>query len=82
MNDNNGRSSIETETTMSYNTNQLLAQHDQILQEQDRGLETLSHIVQNQKRIATAIGNEVDKQNGKYFSQSIRQTHFYIFCVK
>ena len=31
--------------------------------EQDKGIEALSNIIQNQKRIATTIGNEVDRQN-------------------
>jgi syntaxin 8 len=40
-----------------------MAQHDQIIAQQDRGLDTLSHIISNQKQIALTIGNEVDKQN-------------------
>ena len=61
---NSGRTLYETGDTVNYDNNQLLVQQDRILQEQDRGIETLSHIIQNQKRIATTIGNEVDRQNG------------------
>ena len=32
--------------------------------DQDRGLENLSAIIGNQKRIATTIGKEVERQNG------------------
>jgi hypothetical protein len=38
-------------------------EHNSLI-EQDRGLETLSHIISNQKNIATSIGKEVDRQNG------------------
>lgn len=47
----------------SYSSDQLQAQQDRILHEQDRGIETLSHIVSNQKNIAQSIGREVDRQN-------------------
>ncbi|CAF0950355.1 unnamed protein product [Brachionus calyciflorus] len=53
----------ETNETIGYSSDQLTAQHDRIILEQDRGLETLSHVIQNQKRIASTIGNEVDRQN-------------------
>lgn len=42
--------------------------------DQDRGLETLSHIVRNQKRIATSIGNEVERQNGSL-------SFLFLFCL-
>ncbi len=53
----------ENELTENISNEQLLAQHDRIVLNQDRGLETLSHIVRNQKQIALTIGTEVDKQN-------------------
>jgi hypothetical protein len=58
------RTSYETETTLNYNNRQLMSQQDQILRDQDRGIEALAGIIQNQKRIASTIGNEVDRQNG------------------
>ena len=57
------RASYENETTTGYTSNQLLQQQDRILAEQDKGIETLAGIIQNQKRIATTIGQEVDRQN-------------------
>ena len=57
----------ETDQTMNADSNQLLLQQDRILLDQDRGLDVLSHIIQNQKQIATTIGTETDRQNGKYF---------------
>lgn len=54
---------IENDFTNNLSSNQLMAQHDQIIAQQDRGLDTLSHIISNQKQIALTIGNEVDKQN-------------------
>ena len=56
---------IENDFTNNLSSNQLMAQHDQIMAQQDRGLDTLSHIISNQKQIALTIGNEVDKQNGE-----------------
>ncbi|RNA01320.1 syntaxin-8 [Brachionus plicatilis] len=53
----------ESEETVNFNSEQLSSQHDRIIQNQERGLETLSHVIQNQKRIATTIGGEVDRQN-------------------
>ncbi len=35
----------------------------QHLKEQDRGLDTLAHVIRNQKQIASTIGTEVDRQN-------------------
>ncbi|CAG5130283.1 unnamed protein product [Candidula unifasciata] len=44
--------------------NQDLHQHQQVvIQEQDRGLEALSHVVGRQKQMAIDIGNEVDSQD-------------------
>ncbi|XP_061181988.1 syntaxin-8-like [Saccostrea echinata] len=44
--------------------NQGIAQQQQtIIQEQDRGLESLSKVISRQKQMAIDIGNEVDSQN-------------------
>ena len=54
----------ENQFTNNLSSDQLLAQHDHIIAQQDRGLDTLSHIISNQKQIALTIGSEVDRQNG------------------
>jgi len=54
---------IETSETNVFSSDQLLQHHDRILLEQDRGLDTLTGIVRNQRHVATTIGNEVDRQN-------------------
>lgn len=41
----------------------LQSQQQQILQEQDQGLEALSKVIGRQKQMALDIGNEVDLQN-------------------
>ena len=43
----------------------LQSQQQQILREQDTGLEALSHVIGRQKQMAIDIGNEVDAQNGE-----------------
>ncbi len=53
----------ETEVTAQMSSDQLLAYQERVLADQDRGLENLSAIIGNQKRIATTIGSEVDRQN-------------------
>ncbi|CAL8124167.1 unnamed protein product [Orchesella dallaii] len=43
---------------------QQIRQHQQeMIQEQDRGLEALSEVISRQKNLAQVIGNEVDYQN-------------------
>uniref|UniRef100_A0A1B6ERL7 t-SNARE coiled-coil homology domain-containing protein n=1 Tax=Cuerna arida TaxID=1464854 RepID=A0A1B6ERL7_9HEMI len=42
---------------------QIRQQHQQLLQEQEDGLERLSRVISRQKDIAVTIGNEVDFQN-------------------
>jgi hypothetical protein len=64
---NNGDDRVqESDMTRNISNDQLLSQHDRILVDQERGLETLSHIVRNQKNIAITIGTEIDKQNSEY----------------
>jgi len=53
----------ENEVTIGMNSDQLLAYQDRVIADQDRGLENLSAIIGNQKKIATTIGNEVGRQN-------------------
>jgi hypothetical protein len=53
----------ETEVTVNMSSDQLFAYQERVLADQDKGLETLSAIIGNQKRIATTIGNEVERQN-------------------
>jgi len=53
----------ENEETEEFSSKQLILQQDRALSDQDRGIETLSHIIGNQKNIASAIGREVDRQN-------------------
>lgn len=53
----------ETEVTAAMSSDQLVAYQDRILADQDKGLENLSSIIGNQKKIATTIGGEVNRQN-------------------
>ena len=53
----------ETEYTENIGSDQLISYQDRIMAEQDRGLETLSHIIRNQKQVAITIGSEVERQN-------------------
>jgi len=53
----------ESENTSYLSTDQLLQRNRTSEREQDAGLEALSRVVSQQKRIASAIGNEVDDQN-------------------
>ncbi|KAK5642074.1 hypothetical protein RI129_008241 [Pyrocoelia pectoralis] len=46
-----------------YTVQQLKAQQQEMLQEQDKGLENLSKIISKQKNIAQSISTEVDLQN-------------------
>ncbi|CAL4160323.1 unnamed protein product, partial [Meganyctiphanes norvegica] len=55
----------ESETTTYLSTDQLLQRNRTSEREQDAGLEALSRVVSQQKRIASAIGNEVDDQNDR-----------------
>ncbi len=55
----------ETSYTAAMSNEQVLQYQDRMIADQDRGLENLSAIIGNQKRIASTIGNEVDRQNGK-----------------
>lgn len=62
----------ETEETYVMNSEQLMAYQDRVLADQDRGLENLSSIIGNQKRIAGTIGNEVERQNNLMDSMADR----------
>lgn len=53
----------ESESTSNLSTDQLLHRNRTSEREQDTGLEALSRVVSQQKRIASAIGTEVDDQN-------------------
>ncbi|MPC26262.1 Syntaxin-8 [Portunus trituberculatus] len=53
----------EGENTRHLTTSQLREQQQHLLQEQDQGLEALSTVVSHQRRIASAIGTEVEQQN-------------------
>jgi len=47
--------------------NQIKQMQAQAIAEQDRGLETLSEIIRRQKQMASAIGDEVECQNGSFY---------------
>ena len=52
----------ETSYTAAMSNEQVLQYQDRMIADQDRGLENLSAIIGNQKRIATTIGNERQKE--------------------
>ncbi|XP_037784463.1 syntaxin-8-like [Penaeus monodon] len=56
-------------------THQLRQQQQRIMQEQDTGLEALSKVISQQKRIASAIGTEVEDQNQLIDDITDRTTH-------
>lgn len=47
------------------NVNEMRAQQERMLVEQDDGLDALAKIISRQKHLALRIGDEVDEQNGK-----------------
>ncbi|XP_063850447.1 syntaxin-8-like isoform X2 [Scylla paramamosain] len=53
----------EGEDTRHLTTSQMREEQQRLIQEQDRGLEALSTVVSHQRRIASAIGTEVEQQN-------------------
>ncbi|OXA63866.1 syntaxin-8 [Folsomia candida] len=53
----------EPDHTRDMSVPQIKQQQYQALEEQDRGLEALSHVITRQKTLAQAIGTEVDYQN-------------------
>jgi len=55
--------SDEDDYTRDMSVPQIKQQQYQALEEQDRGLEALSHVISRQKNLAQVIGNEVDYQN-------------------
>lgn len=50
----------------NYSINDVRKQQQDIIEEQNRGLEQLSNIISRQKNIAETIHTEVDLQNGKF----------------
>ncbi|XP_042216696.1 syntaxin-8-like [Homarus americanus] len=53
----------DTDDTSILTADDLRQQQQRLREEQDSGLETLSQVISQQKRIASAIGTEVDGQN-------------------
>ncbi|KAL3875536.1 hypothetical protein ACJMK2_033480 [Sinanodonta woodiana] len=53
----------EPDELRGFTNSQIRDQQQQIIQEQDQGLEALSGVISRQKQIALDIGNEVDDQN-------------------
>lgn len=51
------------DSSADLSTDELRQQQQRLLQEQESGLEVLSQVVSQQKRIASAIGTEVDEHN-------------------
>lgn len=60
---NRGYEPEENEQTQGYSNRELLTQQQDHIQEQDKGLLRISNIVQRQKEIGIAIGDEIDGQN-------------------
>ncbi|XP_069980828.1 syntaxin-8 [Penaeus vannamei] len=56
-------------------THQLRQQQQRIMQDQNSGLEALSKVISQQKRIASAIGTEVEDQNQLIDDITDRTTH-------
>ncbi|CAM1322685.1 STX8 (predicted) [Pycnogonum litorale] len=54
----------ETDETRDLTVDDIVNQQQQVIKEQDKGLETLYSVVSRQKQMAQNIGNEVDVQNG------------------
>ncbi|VDI46506.1 syntaxin-8-like [Mytilus galloprovincialis] len=53
----------EPEDFQGRSNTEVRTQQQQIIQQQDRGLESLSHVITRQKQMAIDIGDEVDSQN-------------------
>lgn len=61
----NAEEDSDTAPIIDTNDVQALKQHQiDILEEQNRGLETLSQTLSRQKNLATQLGQEVEEQNG------------------
>ncbi|EDQ84461.1 uncharacterized protein MONBRDRAFT_39273 [Monosiga brevicollis MX1] len=58
-----GRAPVEDEYTRGQDTQALLQEQDRIMDEQDRGLSTISASAQRLKQVGMAIGDELDDQN-------------------
>lgn len=54
----------EGDHTRNFDNPALLAQQQQIMQEQDRSLDVLQKGIRGQKQVAIAIGSELDEQKG------------------
>ncbi|KJE93100.1 hypothetical protein CAOG_03940 [Capsaspora owczarzaki ATCC 30864] len=58
-----GAAPVEREDTQGLDNATLLSRQQQIMQDQDRGLDALQAAIARQKHIGVAIGDEVDSQN-------------------
>ncbi|KAK7081683.1 Syntaxin-8 [Halocaridina rubra] len=65
----------EATDTSVLSTDQIREQNRRVIDEQEAGLEALSQVISRQKRIASAIGNEVDDQNDLLDEISDRTTN-------
>ncbi len=54
----------DDDTTRTLDAHGLLSQQEQVMREQDKGLEILQQSIARQKHLGLAIGNEIDDQNG------------------
>ncbi len=54
---------------MSFQPEAISASRDEILEEQDRGLDSLYHVIVRQKRLAENIESEVDVQVCTLFTE-------------
>nr|XP_045380741.1 syntaxin-8 isoform X1 [Camelus bactrianus] len=61
----------EPEETRGLGFDEIRQQQQQIIQEQDAGLDALSSIISRQKQMGQEIGNELDEQNGSPALQCI-----------
>ncbi|XP_046855385.1 syntaxin-8-like [Xenia sp. Carnegie-2017] len=68
---------VESDDTRNKGINELRQQQQQMIAEQDRGLDALSEAIQRQKVIGNVIMNEVDDQNEIIddLSNSVDNTH-------
>jgi regulator of vacuolar morphogenesis len=54
----------EDQTTRGLDSQGIMQHHDQIMREQDKGLDILQQSIARQKQLGLTIGNELDDQNG------------------
>lgn len=58
-----GKPRFESEATRTMDNGALIQQQDQIMREQDQGLDSLSQSIARQKQLGLAIGQELDEHN-------------------